>query len=70
MKVKIKEEYKLHVKNGKYVRYYENGIINAVGNFKEGQLNGDWSMFYENGKLLGTASFKEGEITKEDEDKK
>ena len=30
----------------------KNGIINALGNFKEGQMNGDWSMFYENGKTF------------------
>ena len=56
--------YKKQIKNGKYVRYYENGIINALGNFKEGQMNGDWSMFYENGKLLGTVSFKDGKVKK------
>ncbi|MFR1676824.1 MAG: toxin-antitoxin system YwqK family antitoxin, partial [Fusobacterium sp.] len=54
-----------HVRNGKYIKYYSNGIINAVGNFKDGKLAGDWSIFYENGKLLGNAYFINGEISQE-----
>ena len=63
--LQIKEEYKDHVREGKYVKYYSNGIINAVGNFKDGKLAGDWSIFYENGKLLGNAYFIDGEISQE-----
>ena len=62
--IKIREEYRDQEKNGRYIRYYENGSVNAIGNFKNGKLNGDWTMFYENGKLLGTAYFEDGEIKK------
>ena len=42
--------------------YYENGNLEAEGNFKDGKLEGLGKEYYENGNLKGEKNYKDGKL--------
>ena len=50
-------------KDGKQERikwYYENGQLEAKGNFRDGKQVGLWVSYYENGQARSTGNYKDG----------
>ena len=41
--------------------YYENGQLEASGNYKDGKMEGLHELYYENGQLEFKGNFKDGE---------
>lgn len=52
--------YKNGKKEGKEIRYYDNGIINYEQNFHEGELEGYERFYYKNGQLKQEGKFIKG----------
>lgn len=44
----------LHIKNGPYTRYYENGKLECSGFYKQEKKNGTWLFYDRNGKHIRT----------------
>ncbi len=42
------------------VSYYDNGIVQKDGAYKNGKLHGEWDYWYNSGKLWSNATFNEG----------
>jgi antitoxin component YwqK of YwqJK toxin-antitoxin module len=47
-------------KDGKWVYYYEDGIMWSKGFFRKGNMDGKYETYHPNGKLAVKGSFKEG----------
>jgi antitoxin component YwqK of YwqJK toxin-antitoxin module len=52
------ENYQIHIEenisdngelDGRYVEYYENGIIKEIGTYSEGMKTGEWKVYWDNG---------------------
>ena len=41
--------------------YHENGNLEEIGNFKNGELEGEWKVYRKNGKLEKIENYKNGE---------
>ena len=50
--IKIHEKYLNGIKNGEFINYFDNGIINKKGNFLNNEQVGAWLEFNERGILL------------------
>jgi antitoxin component YwqK of YwqJK toxin-antitoxin module len=46
---------------GKYEAYFNGGVINVEGSFKDNQRDGEWKWYYQNGKIETTVTFIKGE---------
>lgn len=45
--------------HGKYIKYYENGNMETMGELREGQKVGIWKYYYENGKFKESVDYTE-----------
>ena len=50
------------LKNGNWVRFFENGQLKSKGNFVNGTLNGIWEFFNQNGTLIRKQNYLYGKI--------
>ena len=41
-------------------KYYANGLVKQISNFKNGLKHGKWTYFYKNGKIHYTKNYKNG----------
>lgn len=48
------------IKNGEYIKYYRNGVIEMRGIMKDGKRDGVWKSWYENGSPWSETTFSEG----------
>lgn len=48
------------VHEGRYQYYFENGIISAEGNYKNGEKDGLWTGYYQDGKIDDSIEYKNG----------
>lgn len=51
------------VKNGKFIRFYENGKISQSSKYKDGYMHGDFKTWGVNGNLLNWKQYKNGFIS-------
>lgn len=49
--LKRQEITKQEKKDGKFERYYENGQLRDIGEYKNGEAIGEWKFYDESGKL-------------------
>jgi uncharacterized protein YdhG (YjbR/CyaY superfamily) len=47
-------------KTGEFLEFYVNGVLKAVGKYKNCQLHGDWKWFRKSGVIMRSGSFKNG----------
>lgn len=59
--VKSEFSYKNGLKNGKYTKWYKNGVKSETGYFKNDIEDGLWTYYYENGQKSNEVNFKNGE---------
>lgn len=50
-------------KHGKWTEYFEEGNIQAEGNFLNDKKNGRWTYYHKNGKIQQTGSYINGNLT-------
>lgn len=48
------------IKNGEYIKYYKNGVIEMRGMMKDGKREGLWKSWYEDGSPWSETTFKDG----------
>lgn len=48
------------IKNGEYINYYKNGVMEMRGMMKDGERDGTWKSWYENGSPWSETTFKGG----------
>lgn len=48
------------IKNGEYIKYYKNGVIEMRGMMKDGKRQGVWESWYEDGSPWSETTFKDG----------
>lgn len=49
-------------KNGEWNRFFEDGKISAIANFKNGVKNGDWKIYNTDGNMTFFIKYKKGKI--------
>jgi hypothetical protein len=53
-----------YVRNGAYMRYYDNGKLEVEGHYKEDKQDGTWTWFDRNGKQVKTEKYSNGKLIK------
>lgn len=61
-KLKSIHTYSNDVLTGFAATFYENGQVELIGNYKEGEKDGEWKEYNDAGKLLSTKKYLNGEV--------
>ncbi len=47
---------------GYSVKYFESGVLESTGEYKQGMINGEWNWFHENGKIATREKYSGGKL--------
>ena len=48
--------------NGEVIRYYKNGNVSHIDNYKNGKLHGECIIYYRNGEVMCILNYKNGKL--------
>jgi hypothetical protein len=47
-------------KQGEWEKYFQNGQLDYIGNYKNGKKNGYWEIYFEDGQLYYKGNYEDG----------